>query len=398
MRQRIELRAVSKYYPAAGVLADVPLPRAISWMASKRKTAVDDVSLTVDAGERIGIIGRNGAGKTTLLKLIAGLAQPSSGRVGVHGRVTSIMTLGLAVREDLTGRENIYVEGQVQGRSRAELDAVVQEVVEFADLGDFIDYPVRTYSTGMKARLAFATATNIDPEILIIDEALSVGDAAFAMKARRAVRRLCERGRIVMIVSHSMNAVVDLCSRALWMDAGRIVLDADPITVTQRYLAAVRREDDAALAARFQGLAVARSHRPGCEIDELTIGEDGDVLSRAVITAGADALVRWSARTPTTVRDACMRLEVARLDGLVVVHSEHPLGAPAGDEHGWSGRIGMRPLVLGPGVYRFKLEVVAGSDALAERSAVVEVVATDAPRGGRCALVYPATVTVEEAG
>jgi homopolymeric O-antigen transport system ATP-binding protein len=398
MTEPIELRDVSKSYVSAGVLAMIPLPEVASWFGLTRKTAVDRVSLTVRSGERVGIIGRNGAGKTTLLKLIANLAQPSSGVVNVRGRVTTIMTLGLAVREDLTGRENIYIEGEVQGRTRSDIARIVEDVIAFADLGQFIDYPVRTYSTGMKARLAFATATHIDPDILIIDEALSVGDAAFAVKANRMIRRLCGRGRIVIIVSHSMNAVVDLCSRCLWMDSGRIVMDGDPVNVTQAYVTTVRRQDDLALLARFNDVAVAHSHHVGCDITAFEVTQGGDAEARAIVTAGLDTFVHWAAQVPAGLANFCVRLRAVRLDGLVVIDSEQARADALAATGTFVGRIGMRPLVLGAGVYRLSLELRTGGELLADRSTAIEVVAPDAPRGGRTALLYPSIVTVEPVG
>jgi homopolymeric O-antigen transport system ATP-binding protein len=394
MKQRIELLDVSKCYPVWGLLGMRPLPPIAARMSRSRNIALDRVSLTIETGERIGIVGRNGAGKTTLLKVMAGLAPPTSGVASVQGRVTAIMTLGLAIREDLTGRENVYVEAEVQGRTRAETDAIIDDVIAFADLGEFIDYPVRTYSTGMKARLAFAAATHIDPDVLIIDEALSVGDAAFAVKAKQMVRRLCERGRIVVIVSHAMNAIVDLCTRCLWMEAGRIVMDGDPLTVTEAYVTAVRREDDAALLARFKDLEVSRSYRPGCEIRELSICEEGEV-PRAIIRTGREARVRWSATLSPGTEAAFVRFEVVRLDGLVVIDAERALIDMAVGDRAFGGYIGMRPVVLGPGVYRCRLAAHTPSQVVAERAIVIEVVATDMPRGGRSALLYPSAVAVE---
>ena len=396
MKQRIELREVSKYYPGSGPFGILPLPRIASWIARTHSIALDGVSLTIETGERIGIVGRNGAGKTTLLKVMAGLAQPTSGTASVQGRVTAIMTLGLAIREDLTGRENVYVEAEVQGRTRAQTGAIIDEVIAFADLGEFIDYPVRTYSTGMKARLAFAAATHIDPEILIIDEALSVGDAAFAAKAKRMVRQLCERGRIVVVVSHAMNAIVDLCTRCLWMEAGRIVMDGDPRTVTEAYVTTIRREDDAALLARFKDLEVSKSYRTGFDLGELSICGEGMAGRRAIISAGSDAVVRWSATLPHDTLGASLRFEVVRLDGLIVIDVERPLVHGEAGDRIFAGQIGMRPVVLGPGVYRCNLTLHTSSQVLAERATVVEVVAADTPRGGRSALLYPAVVTVEE--
>jgi len=396
MNQRIELRDVSKNYRVFGIRHRASLGLGLPSFGAQRRVAVERVSLTIEPGERVGIVGRNGAGKTTLLKLLAGLARPTSGDIIVHGRVTAIMTLGLGIREDLTGRENIYVEGEMQGRRRADVDRVIDNVIDFADLGPFIDYPVRTYSTGMKARLAFATATHVEPEILIIDEALSVGDVTFATKATRKMRQLCETGKIVVIVSHSMRSVIDICNRCLWMDNGRIVMDGDPSDVTEAYVEAIHRDEDRALLARFPYLVTSHSLRPGCEITALTVAQEGEE-DRAVLAAGLDTSVRWSISTADRLRQPSARFEIVRLDGLVVSDSTVPLGgaAAAASEDVISYVIGMQPLVLGPGVYQFRIGVCDGSELVAERSSIVEVITAEPPRGGRTTLVYPCAVTAK---
>jgi lipopolysaccharide transport system ATP-binding protein len=393
--QCIELKRVSKVYEVARVPSVVSLRAAVKApfrAVSTRKVVVDDLSLTISAGERVGIVGRNGAGKTTLLKLMAGLAKPSSGEVSVQGSVTAIMTLGLGIREDVSGRENIYIEGEVQGRSRGEVDRIVDDIVAFADLGEFIDYPVRTYSTGMKARLAFATATHVDPEILVIDEALSVGDAAFSVKATRKIRQLCDWGKIVVIVSHSMGSVVDICNRCLWMDNGRVVMDADPVEVTRAYVDTVRREDDAAVLTRFHALVGSRSHRPGCEITELAVTQEGQQTPRTTVAAGVDTWVRWAARVMDELRDPHARFKIIRLDGTLISESLVPINA-RGNAFGYA--IAMLPLVLAPAVYRLVLEILDGEAPVADRSTTVEVIASKMPRGGRPTLLYPCTVRAE---
>ena len=215
------------------------------------KVAVDRLTLSIAEGERLGIVGRNGAGKSTLLHMIAGLSGPTSGSVRISGKVTSIMTLGVGLRDDLSGRENIYVDGEIQGKSRAETDSVIEQVIEFSELGEFIEYPVRTYSTGMKARLAFAMISHIDPEILIIDEALSVGDASFSVKATARILEICARGKIVILVSHGMQAIRDICNRCIYMKDGRIVMDGQPDAVTRAYIEEVREADEAELMLKF---------------------------------------------------------------------------------------------------------------------------------------------------
>ena len=179
--------------------------------------AVEDVSFEVREGERVGIVGRNGAGKTTLLSLIAGISGPTAGRVEIEGKLHAMLTVGAVVRDEATGRENIYLDGAVSGRSDDEIAAYVDEIVAFAELDEFIDRPVRTYSTGMKARLAFAMGITFEPDVLIIDETLAVGSFFFAQKALRRMRELTAKGRIVMMVSHSAETINEMCNRCLWL-------------------------------------------------------------------------------------------------------------------------------------------------------------------------------------
>ena len=402
MNPGVELREVSKVYHCVAA-EPAPLLRQMLVNPAKglrrsvtTKVAVDNVSLSIGAGERVGIIGRNGAGKTTLLKMLAGLAEPSSGEIAVEGHITAIMTLGLGLREDLTGRENVYVDGEMKGRSRNEIERVIEDVIAFADLGEFIEYPVRTYSTGMKARLAFATTMHIVPQILLIDEALSVGDVAFALKATAKIRELCETGKIVVIVSHSMESVVEICNRCLWMEDGRIVMDGDPSVVTRAYVESVRRKDEEALLERFRRLVGARAYRAGCEISCLAVrhatGRD------VIVEAGKDLSLGVTLQIAPALRAPDLRLRIIRLDGLVVTENRlsEEWGGARGAIRGAVGyTIDMRPLVLGPGVYQVVLELLEMGEVVAERSTVVDVLASHVPTGGQPALLYPCSVTAQ---
>jgi len=197
--------------------------------------ALDDISLRVYDGEVLGIIGRNGSGKSTLLKLIAGVYRPSSGTVEVTGNVAPLIELGAGFHADLTGRENIVLNGLMLGLSRKEIIAREAAIIDFAGLAEFIDSPVKQYSSGMFMRLAFAIATEVDPEILLIDEILSVGDAEFQVKcdARLAAFRL--GGKTIILVSHDLDAVRRLCTRAMLLDHGRILCEGSPETVFCHY-------------------------------------------------------------------------------------------------------------------------------------------------------------------
>lgn len=184
--------------------------------------ALNNVSLDVRASEVFGIIGRNGAGKSTLLRVIARVMRPTSGRVWLRGRVAPLLELGAGFHQELTGRENIFLNGALLGHTRAEMREKFDEIVEFAELAEFIDTPIRNYSSGMSARLGFAVATAIQPEILIVDEVLSVGDERFQEKCEARMAEFRASGATILLVSHDADLVRSLCNRAVWLDKGRV--------------------------------------------------------------------------------------------------------------------------------------------------------------------------------
>jgi lipopolysaccharide transport system ATP-binding protein len=198
--------------------------------------ALRDVSLTVARGETVGIIGRNGSGKSTLLQIVCGTLTPTHGHVAISGRIGALLELGSGFNPEFTGRENVYMNGTVLGMDAAEIDAKYDAIVAFADIGDFIDQPVKTYSSGMYVRLAFAVIAHADADILVIDEALSVGDVFFGQKCMRFLRDFQEHGT-VLFVSHDAGAVINLCDRVVWMDDGRVAMDGPAKTVCEAYLA-----------------------------------------------------------------------------------------------------------------------------------------------------------------
>lgn len=197
--------------------------------------ALKDIDLSVEPGERIGVIGRNGAGKSTLFRIISRVLPPSAGRVFVSGRIAPILELGLGFHGELTGRENVMLQGALLGFSRAEVRRRLDRIVSWAELEDFIDAPARTYSTGMSARLAFSVATDIDPDILLVDEALSVGDERFQRKCEERMKGFHDRGKTMMLVSHSLSQIRENCDRVIWLHHGRMVCDADAPSVTEAY-------------------------------------------------------------------------------------------------------------------------------------------------------------------
>jgi len=208
-------------------------------------TALSDVSFQVGSGETLGIIGHNGAGKSTILKMLAGITAPTRGEVRVSGRVSSLIELGAGFHGDLTGRENIFLNGAIMGLSRRELTAKYDEIVEFAELERFIDTPLKRYSSGMQARLAFSVAVHLDPEVLLIDEVLSVGDYSFQRKSFDRILEFKKRGTHIVFVSHNLGSVATLCDRTLWMRRGQVAQIGRTPEVIEAYL----RENDAEVAA-----------------------------------------------------------------------------------------------------------------------------------------------------
>jgi lipopolysaccharide transport system ATP-binding protein len=198
--------------------------------------ALKDVSFEVKRGEVVGIIGRNGAGKTTLLKVLSRITEPTEGYAEIYGRVGSLLEVGTGFHPELTGRENIYLNGAILGMKKAEVEGKFDEIVDFADVEKFIDTPVKHYSSGMYVRLAFAVAAHLEPEILLVDEVLAVGDVAFQRKSLGKMKDVTEEGRTVLFVSHNMASIEQLCDRAILLQAGNLVLSGDPYSVIRHYL------------------------------------------------------------------------------------------------------------------------------------------------------------------
>jgi lipopolysaccharide transport system ATP-binding protein len=235
--------------------------------------ALRDVSFSVLRGEATGIIGRNGSGKSTLLQLIAGTLTPTSGSVGVRGKVSALLELGSGFNPDFTGRENVFLNGAIYGFTHAEMGSKMDEITAFADIGDFIDQPVKTYSSGMMMRLAFAIAVNVQPDVLIIDEALSVGDVFFSQKCFQRIREIVHRGATLIFVSHDMGAIQSLCDRAILLSQGALVFDGAPEDCVSRYFNLHRPPSSS-------GASVAGKHPP---IDPATRSavQAGDILATA---------------------------------------------------------------------------------------------------------------------
>lgn len=231
--------------------------------------ALRDVSFSVDPGETLGIIGENGSGKSTSLKLISRILDPNSGRIEVNGRVSALLELGAGFHPDLTGRENIYLNGSILGFSRREIRAKMADIIAFSELESFIDVSVKHYSSGMFMRLGFAIAIHVDPDILLTDEVLAVGDEAFQRKCLEKIAQLQTRGKTILFVSHSMEAVRNLCTRALWLHEGQVRMSGDVEEVVDAYLLFVHEQEAEVLAERHrQFQEVEEEPAPAAESEE----------------------------------------------------------------------------------------------------------------------------------
>ena len=197
--------------------------------------ALTDVSFDVKKGETLGIIGRNGSGKSTLLQILCGILQPTSGSVEVNGRVSALLELGAGFNPEFSGRQNVFINGAILGLTHEEIEARFNDIATFADIGDFIDQPVKTYSSGMYVRLAFAVAINVEPNILVVDEALAVGDEAFQRKCFARIKQIQERGGTILFVSHGAGIIIELCNRAMLFDQGELLLNGFPKKVVSHY-------------------------------------------------------------------------------------------------------------------------------------------------------------------
>ena len=240
---------------------------AIHWIKGaltyQKLWALSDVSLTLGRGESLGIIGRNGAGKSTLLKVISGVLKPTSGRRQVSGRVAPILELGSGFDYELTGYENIFLNALLLGQKRREIEARIDEIVAFSELDEFIQSPIRNYSTGMLARLGFAVATAWVPDVLILDEVLSVGDAAFSLKCGERIARFHREGATVLLVSHSPESIRKNCSRAIWLDGGKLRADGAVEEVLAAYGATVPGASPEAPRSVGEHLSALASSRRG---------------------------------------------------------------------------------------------------------------------------------------
>lgn len=240
----IEVRNMSKQFKVEYDKANTLKTKLIFWNRKKPEfhQVLNNIDLNIKKGETVALIGVNGSGKSTLLKLMTKIIYPTKGTIETDGKLTSLLELGAGFHPDFTGRENIYFNASIFGLTRKEIDARIDDIIEFSELGEFIDNPIRTYSSGMYMRLAFSVAINVDAEILLIDEILAVGDQHFQEKCYNKLRELRDSNKTIVIVTHSLEIVKDLCTRVIWIYKGQLRLDGDPTYVVDEYLEQVAQD------------------------------------------------------------------------------------------------------------------------------------------------------------
>lgn len=243
-RNAIEVRNMFKYFKVEYDKANTLKDKLLHWNSHnvERHQVLNNINLNIRKGETVALIGTNGSGKSTLLKLMTKIIFPNTGEITTNGKLTSLLELGAGFHQDFTGRENIYFNASIFGLTRKDIEARIDDIIEFSELGTFIDNPVRTYSSGMYMRLAFSVAINVDADILLIDEILAVGDQHFQDKCYKKLEELKNSGKTIVIVTHSLDVVKKLCHRAIWIYKGEVRLDGDPVYVIDEYLDQVAKD------------------------------------------------------------------------------------------------------------------------------------------------------------
>lgn len=279
--------------------------------------AVRDVSVDVPEGESLGIIGENGSGKSTLLKCVAGILVQDKGTISVTGRLASLLEVGAGFHPDFTGRENVYLNGAILGLPRRYIKSIMDEIVEFAELEQFIDNPVKTYSSGMYTRLGFAIAVNLDPDILVVDEVLAVGDEAFQRRCMERINTLRAEGRTLVFVSHALDSVRAVCDRCVWMDHGLARMTGGVDAVVAAYLAEVNRREEEELEVVESTEVDTSPGRLGVRITAVDLG--GPDGSTSVLNTGDSLTISIAYESPDPLRGARFSVTFLRADGAPII-------------------------------------------------------------------------------
>lgn len=315
--------------------------------------ALDDVSFDIAAGETVGIIGRNGGGKSTLLQILVGTLQASDGSVAVNGRVSALLELGAGFNPEFSGRENVFLAGAIMGLGTAEMADLMPKIEKFADIGEFIDQPVKTYSSGMYVRLAFSVAIHVSPDILVVDEALAVGDTAFQTKCLTRIRRMQSEGVSIILVTHSTNTLLEYCDRGIYLRRGKVVLDGACRDVVKRYAddlvdeegGTVIYDDAPVLAEGEQGgtqspiALIADVDGPASEICDVAI-LDSTGNARTTFSYGDEVVIKVKIRVHRRIEAPCYGVQFKSVDDIAL----------------WAGttqNMNLVPAPTDPGIYEF---------------------------------------------
>ena len=346
-------------------LRDVLAAKAASMLRPKSKDAdstsedfwaLRDVSFEIKPGEAVGIVGRNGAGKSTLLKLLSRITEPTTGRLELEGRVSSLLEVGTGFHPELTGRENIYLNGAVLGMSRAEIKKNFDQIVAFADVEKFLDTPVKRYSSGMYMRLAFSVAAHLEPEILVVDEVLAVGDAAFQKKCLGRMREVSTEGRTVLFVSHNMGAITSLCQSALWFERGQFVAGGPVRKIVDDYLTTNTNSSQ-------QFLDLSEVHRIGDFGSKLKITSI-EWMDGLPLKHGERLRARIHFCVSQNVDDVAIGFGFSNLEGvrLITFETDFPKGRRPSPQRDTQGRVDFHfpEMILAPGIYSLDIGVRSG--------------------------------------
>lgn len=363
-----------------------PIKRLREWMGGgphhSLKWILRNINLNIGAGESIGLIGRNGAGKSTLLKLITGVSVPTEGTAILNGRVASLLELGLGFHPEFTGRQNVYMQGYLQGFNREQVDALMPGIASFAEIGDYLDRPVRIYSSGMQVRLAFSIATAVSPDILIVDEALAVGDAYFQHKCFSRIRSFRESGTTLLFVSHDPGAVKTLCDRAVLIEGGGIIMDSNPADVLDYYNALIARyEVDSAIREGAPEGSGTRSGNGAVHIELADLLSEGESMRAIVAGKPVRIQLRLQARRPLEDFTIGLLIKDRLGNDVFGTNTHHMLQALGPIAVGEIKDLffDFPSLALGPGHYSITLAAHASADHLAgnydwwERALVFQV-------------------------
>ncbi len=386
----LSVRGVGKSYNVAGRQSSTLGESMAEWVGRARGAttnkfwALTDVSCEISQGEILGLVGRNGAGKSTLLKIIAGVTAPSTGEVDVYGRIGSLLEVGTGFHPELTGRENVFLNGAFIGMRRAEIRARFDEIIEFSGVEAFLDVPIKRYSSGMAVRLAFAVAAHLDADILLVDEVLAVGDQAFQDKCLGKIREVRQReGRTVLFVSHNLAAVASLCTRALLLSAGKVIADASASEITRLYTAGVAMatttdEVDLTPLPRAKPSAARCTKIQVCAVD-------GGGQALDAIVPGSTVQFTITAEGTAPVARALLGIEVMDERGRPAI------GISTDTVDGWFDleaggerrvTVRLRDVQVRPGVYTVGLTLTTVTDMLDQLDAVVRFEVTPAPGAG----------------